>query len=417
MAQGRRTWPSASRYSRRNPLDLEMTGKSKTLVALVALAAAAGLAWWLQQSPAGSPEASKPGSSPAASGVPARGGPTAVEVGQARHMRIVDAAEAVGTVQSRREVVLRPEVSGRVMRVAFADGQRIAQGQLMVQLDDTLQRAQLQQAQAQAAIARTQQQRNQDLLKQGFVTQNAVDQSTAALEVAQAQVALAEAQLARLRVVAPFAGRAGIRQVQVGDYVKDGVELVTLTDAAEVWVDYRLPERYMARVRTGLPVSITLDSLPGRSFEGRVHAIESRVDADGRALLVRARLENRDGLLRSGLFARTSTTFGVREQALVVPEEAVVPDGGQQYVWRIADAEKGPVAERVVAVPGLRLNGQVELVGASLQPGDRVVTAGQDRLLNGNRSPVRIVQVGASGAGPQAALAASAPASATSATP
>lgn len=402
-----------------------MNKKLTTGIALVALLGAGVFAWWVQQRPSapagaaggGAPVAGAPGAGAPGGGAPAgagarpggpggpggaggpfaRGGPANVEVGRVEVMRLVDAAEAVGSVQSRQSVTLRPEVSGRIAALGFVDGQRVRRGQVVVQLDDTLQRAQLQQAQAQAGIARTQLERNRELVAQGFVTQNAVDQSAAALEVAQAQVALAQAQLARMRVVAPFDGQAGIRQVNVGDYVKDGADIVTLVDASQVWVDYRLPERYAAQARPGLGVSVALDAMPGRRFEGRIEAVEARVEADGRALLVRARLDNRDGVFKPGMFARARTEFGVREQALVVPEEAVVPDAGRQYLLRVVDGPNGPVAERLEARLGMRVPGKVEVL-AGLAAGDRVVTAGQARLMRGgDRQPVRVVDIGAGG--------------------
>lgn len=367
-----------------------MNKKLTTGIALVALVGAGVLAWWLQQrsaAPTAAVSSAQPGS----------GGAPAVEVGQVQTLRLIDAVEAVGSVQSRQAVVLRPEASGRVAALGFADGRPVRQGQLMVQLDDALQRAQLQQAQAQAGIARTQLERNRELVAQGFVTQSAVDQGASALEVALAQVALAQAQLARMRILAPFGGQVGIRLVNVGDYVKDGADIVTLVDASQVWVDYRLPERYSAQAAAGLPVSVTLDALPGRSFDGRIEAVEARVDADGRALLVRARLDNRDGLLKPGMFARARTVFGVRENALVVPEEALVPEGGKQYLLRIVDAGQGPVAQKLQARLGMRIAGKVEVLDG-VAAGDRVVTAGQERLLRGDRQPVRIVEIAAAGA-------------------
>lgn len=388
-----------------------MNKSFKTAMVVIALAGAGALAWWVQRpSPLSPAAAGSPGATPApaakppAGGVPgSRGGPAGVEVGRVVAMRLADAAEAVGSLQSRQAVTLRPEVSGRVAALGFSDGARVRRGQLLVQLDDTLQRAQLQQAQAQAAIARTQLARNRELVAQGFVSQSAVDQSEAALEVAQAQVALAQAQLARLRVLAPFDGQTGIRQVNVGDYVKDGADLVTLVDADQVWVDYRLPERYAARVRPGQTVDVTLDALPERRFAGRVEAVEARVDADGRTLLVRARLDNRDGLLTPGMFARTRTEFGVREHALVVPEEALVPEGGRQYILRVLDTDQGPMAERLEARLGMRVPGKVEVL-EGLNAGDRVVTAGQARLMRGKgeRQPVRIIELGAAPTPPAA---------------
>ncbi len=149
-------------------------------------------------------------------------------------------------------------------------------------------------------------------------------------------------------------------------------------------------------MRPGLTVTVALDALPGHRFEGRIEAVEAQVDVDGRALLVRARLDNRDGMLRPGMFARARTVFGVREQALVVPEEALVPDGGKQFLLRVVDGAGGPVVERIEAQIGMRVSGKVEIL-AGLKAGDRVVTAGQSRLMRGERQPVRVVELGSAG--------------------
>jgi membrane fusion protein, multidrug efflux system len=386
-----------------------------TLVAVTGLAVAGALAWWLQRPAApASVLAAGGANAPAAAGaLRGPGGPATVEVGTARLMRLVDAAETVGTLRSRQGVTLRPEVSGRIARIGFQEGRPVQRGQLLVQLDDTLQRAQLQQAEAQASIARTQLQRNRELVAQNFVSQSAVDQSAAALEVAAAQVALAQAQLARMRVLAPFDGQAGILRVSLGDYVKDGADLVDVEDTRQVWVDYRLPERYLDRVRPGLGVDVTVDALPGRRFEARIEALDAQVDTEGRALLVRARIDNRGGTLRPGMFARTRTLLGVREDAVVVPEEALVPQAGKQYLIKVVDGPGGPVSQRLEARLGMRVPGQVEVLDG-LKPGDRVVTAGQARLLRGDALPLRIIEL-AGGDAPGQPAAAARPASAASA--
>jgi membrane fusion protein (multidrug efflux system) len=288
----------------------------------------------------------------------------------------------------------------------------VRRGQLLVQLDDTLQQAQLKQAEAQASIARTNLQRNRDLVLQNFVSQSAVDQTSAALEVAEAQVALSKAQLARMRIVAPFDGVAGIRSVNLGDYVKDGADLVNIEDLSQVLVDFRLPERFIARVKTGQAVEVSLDALPGQHFSGRIDALDSVIDANGRSLLVRARLDNPGGVLKSGLFARTRIVFATRENALVVPEEALVPQGGRQYIYKAVETPQGLVAQRIEARIGLRLPGKVELLDG-LAAGDRVVTAGQARLGRGEAVPLKVVDISrpaaaASGAGQRPAAGASA---------
>ncbi len=282
---------------------------------------------------------------------------------------------------------------GRVVALGFDDGQRVRQGQLLVQLDDRLQAAQLQQAQAQAAIARTTLQRNRELAAQNFISQSAVDQAQAALDVAQAQVALAQAQLERMKIAAPFAGVVGIRNVNVGDYVKDGQDLVAIEDTSTLWVDYRLPERFIARVRAGQSVEVTLDAAPEHRYTARIEALDAQVDADGRSLLVRARLDNTAARLKSGMFARTRTVFASRADAVVVPEEALVPQGDRQYLIKVVDGPNGKVSQRIEARIGVRLPGKVEVL-EGVAAGDLVVTAGQARLMRDEPQPLRVVEIG-----------------------
>lgn len=386
-----------------------------TAAAVLGLAAAGLAAWWWQNSPpatqtaaAGAPAtaAAPGGRGPGGAGGPGGGGPAAVEVAMAQAVRLTDDVQAVGSLKSNQGVMLRPEVSGRVQKIGFAEGQRVRRGQLLVQLDDTLQQAQLQQAEAQASIARTNLQRSRELLAQGFVSQSAVDQNAAALQVAEAQVALARVQLARMKVLAPFDGTAGIRSVDVGDYIKDGADIVNLEDLSSLRVQFALPERTIDRLRVGQPVDLQVDAFPGRSFKARVQAIDSQVDANGRALQVVAQVDNTGALLKPGMFARPRVVFSVREGAVVVPEEALVPLGGKQMIYKVVDGPDGkPVSSRLEARIGLRLPGRVEVL-EGLQPGDRVVTAGHARLQRGDGVPLRVVDLARpSGARPAAGAA------------
>jgi membrane fusion protein (multidrug efflux system) len=369
-----------------------------TSVVVVALIGAGVLAWWWQNrvaaQTASPPAVDGPvGNRGAGQGAAAPGGPLAVEVGRVEAMRLEDDTQAVGTLRSRQGVMLRPEVSGRIAKLGFSDGQRVRRSQLLVQLDDSLQRAQLQQAQAQASIARTNLQRNKDLVAQNFISQSAVDQSQSSLEVAEAQVALAQAQLQRMQIVAPFDGVVGLRVVNVGDYVKDGADLVNIEDLSSVWVDFRLPERFIARLKPGQDVQVTLDALPGRRYLGRIDALDSQLDANGRSVLVRAKLANAGGELRAGMYARSRVVFDVREGALVVPEEALVPIGEKQYLYKlVSDGGNKLLAQRIEARIGARVPGKVEIL-EGLKAGDQVVIAGQARLGRGDTVPVRVVDL------------------------
>lgn len=379
--------------------------KYHALVAVMGIAVASGAAYVYQR-----PSTKAPGASAAAPTSAPADGPASVEVAVAAPMRLQDETRTVGSLRARQGVVLRPETSGRIEKLGFADGARVRRGQLLVQLDDTLQRAQLAQAKAQASIARTNLQRNRDLAAQNFVSQSAVDQSAAALEVAEAQVALADAQLVRMRVLAPFDGVAGIRLVNVGDYVKDGADLVNLDDVAAMYVDFRLPEGVLARLKAGQAVDVALDGLPGRAFKGRVEAFDSQLDANGRSLLVRASIPNADGVLRPGMFARARIVFSSRDDAVVVPEEALVPQGGRQFVVKVVDGPQGPETRRLEARLGLRVPGKVEIV-QGVAAGDRVVVAGQAKLMRADGLPVKVVQLGDGAAAPARVASAEAAAS------
>ncbi len=390
--------------------------KVHAALVVLGLVLAVGAAWWLQNRPAapagaGAAGNATAGASGASGAVGAAGAAVAVEVGRAERVRLEDDATAVGSVRSNQGVMLRPEVSGRIQRLGFRDGQRVAKGQLLVQLDDVLQRAQLQQAQAQASIARTNLQRNRELVSQNFVSQSVVDQSGANLEVAEAQVALAQAQLQRMKVTAPFDGIAGIRNVNVGDYVKDGADLVQIEDVSSVTVDFPLPERYLPQLKTGQTVTVALDAVPGKTFQARLEAVDSLLDAGGRSLMVRARLVNAGGELRSGMFARARIVFASRDNAVMVPEAALVPMGNQQFLLRVVQAADGTQrAERLVARIGTRRAGRVEVL-EGVQPGDLVVVAGQSRAMRADPPPLRIVEAGArsNGAAASGVAAASAP--------
>ena len=401
------------------------------VVAVIGLTAAGSAAWWWQHrgSTAGHAAAAMSASGPAvagggAGGAPrgpggpggAGGGPAVVEVGRVEAMRLDDDASAVGSLRASRGVMLRPEVSGRIRALGFVNGQSVRAGQMLVQLDDALQAAQLRQAEAQAQIARTNLDRSRELLAQNFISPSAVDQNAAALQVAQAQVALAAAQVQRMRIAAPFDGMTGIGVVNVGDYVKDGADLVSVDDVRVLHVDFRLPERLAIRLKPDLAVEVNLDALPGQTLQARLLTVDSQVDAAARSVLVRARLDNPRGQLKPGMFARTRVVLDSRSQALMVPEEALVPLAGKQYVFRVVPGPDGAgtVAERIEARIGARAAGKVEIL-SGLDAGDQVITAGQARLQRGDRLPVRVVDLARAGSPQQ--RAASAPARAPASAP
>ena len=350
------------------------------LVAAVGIVTLGVAAWWYQNQPSKS-SAEAPLASAPASGVQSATGKPSVEVARVELMKLVDDASAVGSLRSRQGVILRPEISGRITQLNFRDGDRVKAGQLLVQLDDRLPMAQVQQAKAELGIAEANHKRNQDLVAQNFISRRTVDESAASLQVAEAKLSLADATAARLKIFAPFDGLAGIRLVNVGDYLKDGADIVNIEDIEAVFVDYRLPERYQSLVRRGLTAALELDALPGRQFTAIVQAIDPLIDANGRSVGVRACVDNRRLQLRPGMFARVNTIFGQRNDARMIPEEAIVPQAGKQFVIKLMPGPdgKGSVTQRVEVKVGQRLPGKVEIV-QGLEVGDTVVIAGQQRI-------------------------------------
>ena len=358
-----------------------------SVIAVLGIAAASGAAWWYQQPKNGntiqaiaSPGSAASAPQPAASG-PGGSRPPSVEVAMVEALRLTDDTQAVGSLRSRRGVVLRPEVSGRITQLNFSDGQRVRKGQILVQFDDQLQQAQVQQALAELLIAQANQKRNQELVAQNFISQRSLDESAANLQVARAKLSLAQATAGRLKIIAPFDGIAGIRLVNVGDYLKDGADIVNIEDIDAIFVDFRLPERFQAKVKRGQTAMLDIDALPGREFSANIQAIDPLIDANGRSVGVRGCVDNRQLQLRPGMFARVNTVFGVRENARVIPEEAIIPQGVKQFVVKLVpgDTPQSRISQRIEVSVGLRSPGKVEVL-EGLEIGDTVVVAGQQRV-------------------------------------
>jgi membrane fusion protein (multidrug efflux system) len=327
----------------------------------------------------GKSEGKGDGKSEGKGGPPGKGGPRGpalVEAAAVQGRDLVDAASAVGTLRANETVMLRSEVPGRIAALAFRDGDRVSAGQVILRLDASLPEAELAQAKAELALGQNNYQRTQDLASRNFVSASALDQADANLRVLEAKHQLAKARLDRTVIRAPFTGYLGLRNVSVGDYVKEGADLVLLEDVGSLKVDLRLPERFIGQLRKGQPINVAIDAYPGRKFPAKVEAIDVQVDSNGRFVLVRGLMANPQLSLRSGMFARASLVLSERKGAVLVPEEAVTPIGADLFVWVAEDGK----TRRVKVEPGLRTEGLAEVRG-DLKPGDLVVTAGQQRLM------------------------------------
>lgn len=325
------------------------------------------------------------GAAPAAAkAAPGAGAPTPVEVVRLAPTIVKEDLQAVGSLRSNESVILRPEVSGRIATIGFKDGQAVRKGQLLIGLDATLNEAEVAQAQAENDLAVSSLKRTEDLAQRRFLSETAQETAVSNAQVAEAKLRLAQARLSKMRIVAPFDGVVGIRGVSLGDYVKDGADLVNVEDVRILKVDFRLPERNFTQIRVGQTVDVVADALPGQRWPGQIEAINPKVDANGRSLEIRARLDNTAGQLRPGMFVRVKVIVGERNDALLVPEEAIVPQGEEFYVYKVVDN----AARRVPVKIGVRRDAMVEVVHG-LAVGDQVVTAGM--RLSRDGQPVTIL--------------------------
>jgi membrane fusion protein (multidrug efflux system) len=266
----------------------------------------------------------------------------------------------------------------------------------------------VQQAKANMTLAKAKYERAVDLQKQGFISGQARDEAENNLKVAEAAEALAAAHLAKTEIRAPFSGIIGLRSVSIGDYVKEGQDMVNLESIDPLKVDFRVPEMYLKQVQVGQTLEVALDALPGKTHQGKVTAINPLVDAAGRAIVIRAIVRNPDTALRPGMFARVKLITKEALDALVLPEQALVPQGEDQYVFRVVDGK----AVRTKVEVGQRRDSRVEIL-KGVAPGDTIVTAGQLKIRDG--TPVTFDATDKSGgtvAAPKSAAPNAAPAKA-----
>lgn len=317
-------------------------------------------------------------------------GPVVVEAVEALPVSLQDTVTAVGSLRSAESVMIKSEIAGRISMIGFSDGSRVAKGDRLISFDSAIQKAQVMQAKAEHVLAETKLRRARELTEKQFLAPAALDEALANEAVAKARLALAEANLEKMTIRAPFAGTIGIRQVSVGDYIKEGVELVSLEDTSTMKIDFRVPEQVMNRLKVGQTVNLLSDAHPGVSFSARVTALDASIDSAGRSLLVRAVLSDSSRRLKPGMFLRAALVVAMRDQALVVPEEAVVTQQGRLLVFKVVDGK----AQGVPVKTGLRTQiGGVSMVEITqgVDSGDLIVTAGQLKL-RGPNVPVKIAE-------------------------
>jgi multidrug efflux system membrane fusion protein len=307
--------------------------------------------------------------------------------------------EAVGSLEAVRQVVLAAEVDGRVTELHFTPGSSVRAGQPLVQLNDGPERGDLQRLLAQQKLAKINLERSQQLLKLA-VPQSEFDAQRAQLDSVDGDIARVQAVLAQKLVRAPFNGALGVQRIHIGDYVRAGDTLVTLTDLDSLYLNMSLPEQWHGQLAVGQSVQFDVDALPQRQFTAKIVAIEPQIGTDTRSIQLQARLENTKHLLAPGMFARAALQLPAEKDVLSVPDTAIEYSihGDAVYVISKQQQKEGAAApqgagEQLVATRALvKTDGRVGdrvIIRSGLKSGDLIVTAGQLKLHDG--APVQVV--------------------------
>jgi membrane fusion protein (multidrug efflux system) len=313
-----------------------------------------------------------------------------VEVQTVGTAPIVDTLRAIGTLRADQSIIVRSEVPGVIVKMGFTESLPVTRGQVLIKLDDTIARAEVQQAEAALNLAQRNYDRASELARTGAGATRARDEAQAAFENTRAALALARARLEKTTINAPFAGLAGLRKVDLGAYITAGQDLVSLDAVDIVMTDFTVPERYLRFLAPDSRIQIEADALPGQTFDGKITALSPRIDPDGRSLAVRAQVPNPSGVLKPGMFVRVEIVVAQRENAVVIPEQAIVPSGDRVTVYRVVDGKSVLTPIKL----GLRSFGKVEVV-EGLKAGESIVTAGQLKVKDGGA--VRILAPAAGG--------------------
>jgi len=295
---------------------------------------------------------------------------------------VLDEIDLVASLAPNERVELKSEISGVIEEIAFTEGDSARKGQLLIAIDDVKLKARLAEAEADFSVAKTNLDRNRNLRQTNTISEQAYDQSTGEADAAEAHLELRRRELEDARIRAPFDGVIGLRRVSPGQYIQAGQELTTLVSIDPIKADFQVPERYIGVLETGQQIRISVAAYPDKAFHGEVYFISPEVSVSTRNVLVRAYVANADGLLKPGMFGNLSLVVDVKEDAVVVPESAIVVRANRTLVIVV---DENNAAQIKMVKPGLRLDGAVEIL-EGLRGGERVIVEGHQKL--GPGSPV-----------------------------
>jgi len=286
--------------------------------------------------------------------------------------------ETVGTIRAARGVELSAETSGEIIAISVTSGETVKAGQAILTLNNSSQRASRNKQEANLKLARQLFERDARLIKQKSIPQSQYDRSRADLDGAIAQLAETDAQLDNKSIVAPFDGTTGIIKVKVGDYIESGTPITNLQDLSELEIDFSVPDRYVPSLRPGLKIAVHTAAFPDRVFNATLNALDARVDSGTRNLLVRASLDDSEGLL-PGMFARLVIDLDQPTEVVTVPETAVTYSLHGNTVYVLLQGKGQTTAQPRVVKTGATRDGQIAILDGLLS-GEWVVTVGQNKL-------------------------------------
>lgn len=315
---------------------------------------------------------------------------TAVLVAEARTEPLAERVEALGTLKANESVAITSNVTETISAIHFDDGQRVRQGQTLVEMTSAEEQALLGEAQARVAEAEQQYQRVKSLAAQRSASESLLDERRRDLETARAMLVAIESRLADRLIRAPFDGVLGLRNISRGALVEPGDLITTLDDDSLMKLDFTVPSVYLGSLEPGLRIEARARPFGDQSFDGVIRGIDSRVDPVTRAIGVRALLPNPERLLKPGLLMQVDLLVNPRD-AVVVPESALLHQGREHYLAVVVDADGAPTVERRKVQTGIRVPGLVEIT-EGLVPGEVVVTDGNDKVRPGQ--PVQILNPG-----------------------
>lgn len=284
----------------------------------------------------------------------------------------------IGNLLATESTMIRTEVAGKIQAMPLAEGQAVKEADLLVQLNDVDYQQEVERKRADYELAELTYNRNAELAKSGATTQQLKDESSAAMMIKKAEYETAKIQLERTKILAPYDGILGITNLSLGEYLVIGAPIVQISAINPILAQFTISQNFFSKIKIDAPITLTVDSWPGEKFPGTIYAIDPQIDVETRTVAVKADVPNDKNLLRPGMFAYVSAPVEVKDNTLLVPEEALIPSADQITVLKIVD----DIAHLTKVSIGIRQNNMVEIT-SGLQEGDVIVRSGQLKVHDG----------------------------------